>query len=78
MLDLKYIRENIDKVKKMLRDRNAGDPLEALDELLQCDEQRRALLPEVDELRHRRNEASKEIGVLKKEGKDATELMERM
>lgn len=78
MLDLKYIRENIDKVKKMLRDRNAGDPLEALDELLQCDEQRRALLPEVDELRHRRNEASKEIGVLKKEGKDATELMEEM
>jgi len=78
MLDLKYIRENIDKVKKMLRDRNAGDPLEALDELLQCDEQRRALLPEVDKLRHRRNEASKEVGALKKEGKDATELMDEM
>lgn len=78
MLDLKYIRENINKVRKMLQDRNAGDPLEALDELLQCDEQRRALLPEVDELRHRRNEASKEIGILKKTGKDATELMEEM
>lgn len=78
MLDLKYIRENVDKVKKMLRDRNTADSLDELDELLQCDEQRRALLPEVEALRRRRNEASKEIGALKKEGKDAIELVEEM
>ena len=78
MLDLKYIRENVDKVRKMLRDRNTADSLDELDELLQCDEQRRALLPEVEALRRRRNEASKEIGALKKEGKDAIELVEEM
>jgi seryl-tRNA synthetase len=78
MLDLKFIRENADKVRKMLRDRDASDSLDDLDDLLQCDEKRRALLPEVEALRHRRNEASKEVADLKKEGKDASELIEEM
>ncbi|MFC1717237.1 serine--tRNA ligase [Candidatus Poribacteria bacterium] len=78
MLDLKYIRENIDKVKKMLRDRNTEGSLDDLDELLRCDEQHRALLPEVEALRRERNEASKKVGTLKKEGKDASELIEEM
>ena len=78
MLDLKYIRENVEKVKKMLRNRNLEDSLSDLDELLRCDEERRSLLPEVEELRRKRNEASKEVGVLKKEGKDASELIEEM
>lgn len=76
MLDLKFIRENIDKVREMLRNRNASDSLEHLDKMLQCDEKRRVLLPEVEELRRRRNEASKEVAALKKEGKDASKLIE--
>lgn len=74
MLDLKFVRENLDKVKKGLRDRGAIDALELVDELIMHDEQRRALLPNLEELRRRRNEASKEIARLKKEGKDSSKL----
>ena len=77
MLDLKYIRENVDRVRKMLRDRNSLDSLEELDELLQCDEKRRSLLPDLEESRRRRNEASKQVGILKREGKDASKLIEQ-
>ena len=78
MLDLKFIRENVDKVRKMLRDRDLSDSLSDLAELLQCDEERRSLLPEVEALRRRRNEASKEVAALKTEGKDVSELIEEM
>ena len=71
MLDLKYIRQNSDRVRQMLRDRNSANSLDDLDELLQCDEKRRALLPKMEGLRHRRNEASKEVAVLKKAGGNA-------
>jgi len=76
MLDLKFIRENVDKVRKMLQDRNTADSLDDLEELLQCDEERRVLLPEMEALRRRRNEASKEVASLKREGEDASELIE--
>ncbi|MGQ9608696.1 MAG: serine--tRNA ligase [bacterium] len=78
MLDLKFIRENVETVKNGLKNRSAYDALSALDDLLKHDEQRRALLPEAEELRRRRNEASKEIADLKKEGKDSPELMEEI
>jgi len=78
MLDLKFIRENADRVRKMLQDRNALDSLNDLDDLLQCDEERRVLLPEAEELRHRRNEASKKMAVLKKEGKDDPVLVKEL
>lgn len=78
MLDLKFIRENVETVKNGLKNRSAYDALSALDDLLKHDEQRRTLLPEAEELRRRRNEASKEIADLKKEGKDSPELMEEI
>ena len=81
MLDLKFIRDNLDKVRKMIRDRNvpdSSDALAALDVLLQCDEKRRELLPQMEELRRKRNEASKKVPILKKEGKDASGLIEEM
>jgi seryl-tRNA synthetase len=76
MLDLKFIRDNADKVRKMLLDRNLSDSLDELDELLELDERHRAILPEMEALRRRRNEASKEVATLKKEGKDASKLIE--
>ena len=78
MLDLKFIRGNVEKVRKMLQDRNSLDALGDLDELLQCDATRRNLLPEAEGLRRRRNDASKEIAVLRREGKDAEDLMEEL
>jgi len=67
MLDLKLIREKPEWVKERLRTRGEDYPI---DEVLAFDERRRALLQEVEALRHERNEKSEEIGRLKKAGKD--------
>lgn len=75
MLDLKFIRENSDAVRTMLKQRNTEAEL---DKLLEYDERWRALLSEVEDLRHRRNVASKEIGKLKREQKDASEAITEM
>jgi seryl-tRNA synthetase len=75
MLDLKFIRENMKKVNKGLKDR--GEKI-SLDELLQLDEERRRILVEVEDLKHKRNKASEEIGKLKREGKEVKELIGEM
>jgi seryl-tRNA synthetase len=72
MLDLKFIRENIKKVNKSLKER--GEKF-SLDELLQLDGERRKILVEVEDLKHRRNEASEKIGKLKREGKEVRQLI---
>jgi seryl-tRNA synthetase len=59
MLDLNLIRERPDWVKAQIARLNDTAPI---DEILALDEQRRALIQEVEQLRQRRNEASKEIG----------------
>ncbi|MDP3973482.1 MAG: serine--tRNA ligase [Candidatus Daviesbacteria bacterium] len=56
MLDINYIRENLDKVKKSIKDRKSDVDL---DQLLKLDERRRDLISKVDELRAKRNEAAK-------------------
>jgi seryl-tRNA synthetase len=78
MLDLKFVRDNAEKVKEMLRNRNLSDSISLIDELILRDEERRAIIPEVEQLRRKRNEESKEIANLKKEGKDATDLMDEL
>lgn len=75
MLDMKYIRDNVEKVRENLKARNDSFNL---DELLSFDEQRRAILQKVELLKKERNESSSLIGKYKREKKDATELMERM
>ena len=63
MLDIKFIRENPDAVRKRLAARGMGDENQ-IDELLSLDDQRRKLLAEVEALKSQRNRASKEIGAL--------------
>lgn len=75
MLDLKFVRENIDQTQKMLRDRKLDMDLAPLVEL---DEKRRSILREVEELKHRRNVASEQISLAKREQRDASELIEEM
>ncbi|MDD4909610.1 MAG: serine--tRNA ligase [Candidatus Omnitrophica bacterium] len=67
MLDLKFIRENIDAVKKAIKDRNLKLDLA---ELISLDEKRRKTLGELDGLRSKKNEANDEISGLLKEKKD--------
>ncbi|MCF7935869.1 MAG: serine--tRNA ligase [Synergistales bacterium] len=75
MLDMKWIREHTDDVRNLLAKRNQGFPL---DLLMGRDERRREILGELEELRARRNEGSKKVGRAKKNGEDATALMEEM
>lgn len=75
MLDLKFVREHIDKIEEMLRNRRIDFDMRPLIEL---DEQRRPMLREVEELKHIRNKTSDEIALLKKEKKDASNLIEEM
>jgi seryl-tRNA synthetase len=75
MLDLKFVRENAERVSQMLGDRQLYLDLKPF---LQLDEDRRRILQEVEELKRRRNVASDEIARIKKEQEDATERIEEM
>ena len=75
MLDLKFVRENIAVVEEALRKRRF--PL-VLDGFVELDRKRRERLVEVEKMRAERNAASEEIGRLRREKKDAADLMERM
>ena len=74
MLDLKALREDPDAARQALARRGEGT-VEALDRVLELDERRRALLPELEQLRAERNAASKAIGGLQREGADAAEAI---
>jgi seryl-tRNA synthetase len=67
MLDLKLIRENPDLVLEALEKRHDSAPLEGI---LDLDAQHRKLLYEVETLRARRKEASREIGESVRMGKE--------
>jgi seryl-tRNA synthetase len=67
MLDLNYVRENLESVRAALQKR--GMPTEALDDFAQADSIRRRAIAESDQLNAERNTASREIGILMKEGK---------
>ena len=75
MLDLKFVRENMDLVEGALRRRRTAVDLSGFGEL---DRARREILASVEKLRAERNAASEEIGRLRREKKDASALMERM
>ncbi len=75
MLDLKFVRENVDRVGQMLEDRQMAMDLKPL---LDLDEERRRILGQVEELKHRRNLASDEISRLKKEKQDASARIDEM
>ncbi|HEY3108715.1 MAG TPA: serine--tRNA ligase, partial [Chloroflexota bacterium] len=62
MLSLQLIREQPDLVRDAMRRRREEVPLE---QIIELDERRRRLLVEVEALRGRRNEVSREIGRLK-------------
>jgi seryl-tRNA synthetase len=73
VLDLRLIREDPEPARAALARR--GFDVALLDDALRLDERRRAILPELEELRRRKNEASKRIGELQRAGADATEAI---
>ena len=72
MLDLRQLREDPDGVRAALARR--GDPT-ILDELIALDARRRERLPELEQLRAAKNQASKRIGELQRSGEDASEAI---
>jgi seryl-tRNA synthetase len=76
VLDLKLVRAEPEKVRQSLI--NRGDSTELLDRLLADDARRRAILVEVEELKHQRNEASAKIAQMKRQGQDASDLIAAM
>ena len=76
MLDIKIIRENPEAVKISLK-RRGGD-FKELNELLKPEEDRRAGLQESESLKNRKKKLSAEVGKLKQNGQDASQLMEEV
>ncbi|MEJ2068731.1 MAG: serine--tRNA ligase, partial [Deltaproteobacteria bacterium] len=75
MLDLRFVRENIDLLKEKLALR--GEDLD-LNPFIQMDQERRDLIQKADALRSQRNQVSDEISKIKQEGGAAEDLVAQM
>src|SRR2546429_9363772 len=67
MLDLNFVRDNLDRVRAALEARSF--PTVALDDFARADTERRRVIAESDQVIAERNTSSREIGALMKEGK---------
>lgn len=75
MLDIRIIRENAEEVRERLKKRG-GDHWKLIDEVLACDEARRAAETAAQALKATVNANSKQIGISKSKGEDTTSLQE--
>ena len=75
MLDPKIIRDEPEKIKKMLKDRVVDFDF---DKMLELGKKRRSLMQETDELRQKRNKMSITIGQAKKSNEDPSSLLTDM
>ena len=75
MLDLKLIRTETEKVKAALGRRKENVDIDAI---IAIDDKRRALLVEAEALKAKQNEVTKQIPMMKKEGKDTTAVFAEM
>jgi seryl-tRNA synthetase len=75
MLDLGYVRDHLDAIEKMSRDRGVAIDLA---QFRSIDTERRQLITQTERLKAERNNASGEIVQLKKSGQDAGPILARM
>jgi seryl-tRNA synthetase len=75
MLDLGFVRANLESVEEKLRARGA-DPAALLGDFRALDQSRRQAITSAEQLKARRNELSQQVGALKKAGQDATAVMD--
>lgn len=75
MLDIKFVRENPDAVRRAAAAKRATVDIDAI---LSLDAKRRELLAKVESLKAERNTGSKEVGRLRKAGQDSAPLEARM
>jgi len=75
MLDIKFLRQNLDFVRTRIAER--GQDID-LDAFVRLDGKRRDILQEVEALRNERNAVSKQVGEKKKRKEDSQDLISRM
>ena len=75
MLDIKYVTQNLQEVQKIFSTRGETADLESLNFFNQ---QRKKILLELEDLRHRRNVVTQEIALIKKAGENAEKLVVEM
>ena len=68
MLDMKFLRENVDSVKENMKKKFQEHKLELVDKVVEMDKVNRQLKQRGDDLRAKRNAMSKEIGGLMAKG----------
>jgi seryl-tRNA synthetase len=79
MLELRRIREYPEEVRDRLAARGKREETDgSIDRVLSLDEERRIAIAEGDDLKARRNAASREVGERKRRGDDAAELIAEM
>jgi seryl-tRNA synthetase len=72
MLDLKFIRENLEIVRDAIKRKHEKD---CLDEVLDIDTRRKKLLQESESIKNERNKIADEVAKLKRQGQDASALI---
>lgn len=75
MLDIKRIRKNPKEIQSLLQRRN---PDLSLDKVLELDKARREKLVESENMKAEQNRVSKQVPLMKKEGKDVTGVLQEM
>ena len=75
MLEIKFVRQNLETVQKALEARGQSADLDAFKT---CDDERRAILQELEAFRHQRNVVSDQIAEMKKAGDNADSVVAKM
>ncbi len=75
MLEIKFLRQNLDKIRQALALRASNADLDTFES---SDAARREILAEIEALRHQRNTVSNQIAEMKRNKQDATSLMTDM
>lgn len=75
MLEMRFVRDHPDIVKGDLERRGSDEKRGWVDDLLEKDQKWRALQAQANTLRQRRNQLTEQIAKLRKEGRDATEIV---
>jgi seryl-tRNA synthetase len=78
MLDLRFIRDHTEQVRRAIRAKQLPDAIASLDALVLADESRRLVRADLEAKQALRNSASAEIGARKRRGEEADDLIRRM
>ena len=77
MLDMKFVRDNVDLVEENLKRRGEIDKIPSVDQLISDDKKWRSIQSEANGLRAKRNKLTEEIAQLRRKGQDTSSLVKQ-